>query len=170
MAIYKNLDGTTKDTFSIGKGNPVGFRTNEGITEYHNNDGQYRRVDFSPLVSEPTGFPNRTDSVISFNDSSLEFTIAPSGVIRSPSFPIEIPCFRSWGISTSTSGFFATRVPLSPALRSRSSGRFVPSSSGDRSGTVDVVRPGWPGFGLVRWKRAEAGITRHRRGNLNDGV
>lgn len=31
------------------------------------------------IMSEPTGFPNRTDSVISFNEGTNTFTIAPTG-------------------------------------------------------------------------------------------
>jgi hypothetical protein len=33
---------------------------------------------FATLQAEPTGFPNRTDSTISFNTTSREFTIAPT--------------------------------------------------------------------------------------------
>ena len=33
------------------------------------------------LVKEPTGFPNRTDSAISFNDATREFTIQPTGFL-----------------------------------------------------------------------------------------
>jgi len=33
---------------------------------------------YRELQKEPTGFPNRTDSVISFNDGTLTFTIAPA--------------------------------------------------------------------------------------------
>ncbi|HUV13231.1 MAG TPA: hypothetical protein VMY18_06285, partial [Acidobacteriota bacterium] len=34
---------------------------------------------FADALAEPTGFPNRTDSTISFNDGTLTFSIAPTG-------------------------------------------------------------------------------------------
>lgn len=37
-------------------------------------------LDYTQVTSEPTGFPNRTDSAISFNDGLRRFTIAPTGV------------------------------------------------------------------------------------------
>jgi len=45
------------------------------------NLGQLEAVttDIFAVTNEPTGFPNRTDSVISFNDLTREFTIAPVG-------------------------------------------------------------------------------------------
>lgn len=36
-------------------------------------------VDNQELVKEPTGFPNRTDTTLSFVDGTREFTIAPTG-------------------------------------------------------------------------------------------
>ena len=35
-------------------------------------------IEFDPIVSEPTGFVNRTDSAISFDDATRTFTIQPT--------------------------------------------------------------------------------------------
>ena len=43
-------------------------------------NGSWKQVEHSELVKEPTGFPNRTDSTLSFNDLTRTFTIQPASV------------------------------------------------------------------------------------------
>jgi len=39
----------------------------------------WRQVEHTQITKEPTGFPNRTDTTISFNNSTRTFTITPTG-------------------------------------------------------------------------------------------
>lgn len=79
MPVFQNLDGTTSSEFQIGKTNPIKFRTNGGYVEYCKSDGIWKRL-FSEIVDEPTGFPNWTDSTLSFVDGATpSFAINPTG-------------------------------------------------------------------------------------------
>lgn len=57
------------------------FFNNNVYTYFSSNNVEdaIHELDFRELTKEPTGYPNRIDSDISFNDSTLTFTIQPTG-------------------------------------------------------------------------------------------
>jgi hypothetical protein len=44
MPIFKNLDGTLRNIFSIGKNKKVSLRNNEGVLEGKHDGGEYFRI------------------------------------------------------------------------------------------------------------------------------
>jgi len=72
QVIRQSLDGYAPDiTFQENK-----TFWNDSV-KYLNAAADGYGLDYTDITSEPTGFPNRTDSTISFNDSLLRFSIAP---------------------------------------------------------------------------------------------
>lgn len=82
-----SVSWTVIDAFETSDGSiPVGSTvfSQDGSSSYSTRwilgiDG-WRQLEHTQLTKEPTGFPNRTDSSISFNNSTRELTIAPTVV------------------------------------------------------------------------------------------
>ena len=80
-------DGTS---VSIQRGTEY-FKT---IWRYKDSTLGWIPIDSSALENEPSGFPNRVDSKISFNDGSLTFTIEPAAPATYFDFAIKGKFFR----------------------------------------------------------------------------
>ena len=78
---YTPEDVTNKDpTTTLGTSNTL-YPTQNAVKVYV--DNQVTAIDanidaYRDLQKEPTGFPNRTDSIFSFNDATRQFTIQPA--------------------------------------------------------------------------------------------
>ena len=68
---------------TVAEGEDIYYRDEvdkDNFFNAHNLQDAVEEIDFRVLTGEPTGFPNRDDSHISFDDGSREFTIQPSGI------------------------------------------------------------------------------------------
>jgi hypothetical protein len=80
-------DGTNDLTSSVGlnylkypnKAKNIRFDNSANDFDNHVLQEAVEELDFRQLIKEPTGFPNQTDSTISFDDGTRTFTISPVG-------------------------------------------------------------------------------------------
>jgi hypothetical protein len=70
--LYKNLDGTTSEEFSLGKGlNKVWFRTNGGIVQYKNYGGEWTgfRGAYATVVNTSSNHSFGEEDSVNFDTS-----------------------------------------------------------------------------------------------------
>jgi hypothetical protein len=83
MTTYSNFSGTGRSSITFSKGtDQIGLRTNAGRFEIQHNGESWDEpmlMEIARTEKEPTGFPNRTDSTVTYSIVNRQFTIAPTG-------------------------------------------------------------------------------------------
>jgi hypothetical protein len=75
LDVFNLVSGATPDGSMVyATSGSAGYKT-----LWLRTNSEWRPVEHSQVTKEPTGFPNRTDSAISFNNSTRELAISPTG-------------------------------------------------------------------------------------------